>query len=786
MRDSQKTRKQLLNELAEARHQLEMLAAAEVERKKVGQDLKQSEEKFYKAFLSSPDMVIITSLKDGKYIEVNESFARITGYSRQELIGHTVDEFNLFVNPEEQQRMTRLLQERGSIRNEEFTFLIRSGEIRQWLCSAEIIDIDGDTCMIAVAADITELRKVEQALRESESKLAMAFRYTPQAIAITTVKDGKFIDANESFLRLTGFSHKELIGHTAGELNIWGNLADRQKIIKILHEKGRLDNQEFQFHFRSAGLHTMLISAEIINIGGEECIITSSTDVTERKKMEQALRDSEEKFSKAFTSSPNAVCLVSIDDSRFIEINGSFASFTGYTKKEIIGHTPNELNLWVNPDDMKKMTKSLQKMDRVVNTEIKSRMKSGEIRTGLFSAQTLDIGGARRMILVITDITEQVKDKEALRESEEKFSKAFRASPESIVITRLSDGAYLEVNDSFTRVFGFTREEAIGHKSRELDIWTQPGARKKMIRQLTKQGRVSNEEFQFRTKSGEIRTALFSSEQIEYDGEPCILSVTNDITEYKRMEAQALEVASLREVDRLRTELLANVSHELRTPLASIKGFATMLIDYDKRLTAEEKREYLETIDKNTDRLVELIEQLLEMSRLGTGMLSIKKSPANVINLCQTIISEARVRAPTHNFVFDLPLKLPIINIDDRRIRQVLDNVIDNAVKYSEAGTEITLSVRKTGKEMLFSVTDHGVGIPKKDLPYLFQGMFHSARGQKHGAAGAGLGLSICKGLVEAHGGKIWIESKEGVGTSCYFALPMNAAPTSDIAEMRK
>ena len=184
---------------------------------------------------------------------------------------------------------------------------------------------------------------------------------------------------------------------------------------------------------------------------------------------------------------------------------------------------------------------------------------------------------------------------------------------------------------------------------------SNPATVKKWFASSRNSGRISNEEYHFRTKSGEIRTVLFSAEQIEFEGEPCVLAVTNDITDYKRMEAQALEAENLREVDRLRTELLANVSHELRTPLASIKGFATMLLDYEKRLKRQEKREYLETIDKNADRLVELIEQLLEMSRLGVGMLSIKKTPADVIKLCQTIITEARVRAPGHNFVLDLP-----------------------------------------------------------------------------------------------------------------------------------
>jgi signal transduction histidine kinase len=299
-------------------------------------------------------------------------------------------------------------------------------------------------------------------------------------------------------------------------------------------------------------------------------------------------------------------------------------------------------------------------------------------------------------------------------------------------------------------------------------------------------GNVRNKEYLHRTKSGDIRTLLFSAVLIEFDGEPCALAMTNDITEYKRMEAEAHEAVNLRELDRLRTELLANVSHELRTPLAGIKGFATMLIDYDKKLTIKENREYLETIDKNTDRMVELIEQLLEMSRLGTGMLSIKKVPTDVINLCQTVIDEARVRAPKHSFALDLPPRLPTMFIDDKRIRQVLDNIINNAVKYSSAGTEIKISARTVDKEMLFSVTDHGVGIPEKDLPNLFQRMFHPSHLQKIGTGGAGLGLSFSKGLIEAHGGKIWIESKEGIGTRCYFTLPINGKHENNKAENSK
>ena len=495
----------------------------------------------------------------------------------------------------------------------------------------------------------------------------------------------------------------------------------------------------------------------------------------ERKKAGRELGQSEEKFSKAFHSSPEILAITTIKEGKYIDVNDSYTLRTGYSRDELIGNTTTAIHIWANADDRAKMTRMLQERSSVYNEEFDFRMKSGEIRTWMLSLEPITIGGEPCLIGVSVDITERKQMESALRESEEKYSKAFRASPEIISISRLSDGVFKEVNESFMRVFGYTRKEIISHKSLELGVWVTPDDREKMLKKLKEKGRVSNEEYLFRNKAGEIRTMLFSAEQIECDGEPCVLAVTNDITDHKRMEEQALEAENLRQVDRLRTELLANVSHELRTPLASIKGFATMLMDYDKRLTSLEKREYLETIDKNADRLVELIEQLLEMSRLGVGMLSIKKAPANILILCRTVIAEARVRAPDHIFTSDLPPKLPKINIDDRRIRQVLDNIIDNAVKYSNPGTEIALSLRKAGNELLFTVTDHGVGISKKDLPRLFHQMFHSPRGQKTGVPGAGLGLSICKGLIEVHGGKIWIESEEGVGTRCFFTLPMES-----------
>ena len=781
MRDSQKTRKQLLTELQEARRQLELLAEAEVERKQVGAELRQSEEKFYKAFLSSPDMIIISSISNSQYIDVNDSFVRTTGYSREELLGHTVDAINMFVNPTDRQRMMDDLRG-GSFRNEEYTFRMKSGETRQWLCSAEIINISGEPCMIAVATDITEIIKIQQALSESEQKLAIAFSSSPTAMSIISVDKSVFLDINDGMTQFLGYTKDEIIGRTPDELNLWVDRNDKRKMEKSLKETGTLVNLRIRSRTKSGKTRTGLFSAHSTEINGEKRMILTITDITEQIKAEEAIANEAILRRILIQNSRDGIVIM---DSRgkVFEANRKFAEMLGYSMEEIA-----QLHVW---DWDRQWTKqSLLEQIKAVNEdgdhfETYHKRKDGTIMNVEISTNGATIGNEKLVFCVCRDITERTLMEKALRESEEKFSTAFHASPEIVAITTIKDGRYVDINENYTHATGYTPAELIGHTAKSLGIWYKISDRIDMFKTLKEQGRITGKEYRFRIKSGEIRTWLFSGEPITISGEPCLMGSAIDITDRKLMEAQALEAENLREVDRLRRELLSNVSHELRTPLASIKGFATMLLDYGKRLKPGEKQEYLEIIDKNADRLVELIEQLLEMSRLGVGMLSIKKIPTNVISLCKSVITEARVRTKEHTFVLDLPGRLPKVEMDDRRIRQVLDNIIGNSVKYSNPGTEIVLSVRKNSGDLLFTITDHGSGIPKNDIPNVFDRMFYSKNKRKVGISGAGLGLSICKGLVEAHDGKIWIESQEGVGTKCFFTLPLKSkqAPGTEYVE---
>ena len=257
------------------------------------------------------------------------------------------------------------------------------------------------------------------------------------------------------------------------------------------------------------------------------------------------------------------------------------------------------------------------------------------------------------------------------------------------------------------------------------------------------------------------------------DGGITSIEVFRDTTERSQAEERIREMEILKELDRLRAELLANVSHELRTPLATIKGYSSLLLDYDKKLKRDERRQYLGAIDRASDRLSGLVSQLLDMSRLEAGRLTINKVPTSIRKLIREAVAEAGVSAPGHRFILKLTKRLPRISIDGNRIRQVLDNLISNAVKYSDEGTEVVISAQRVGNELLVSIADRGIGIPAEQLPRVFDRMFRVRQKIPSEVRGAGLGLSITKGLVELHEGRIWIESEEGKGTTSYFTLPI-------------
>jgi two-component system sensor histidine kinase KdpD len=244
--------------------------------------------------------------------------------------------------------------------------------------------------------------------------------------------------------------------------------------------------------------------------------------------------------------------------------------------------------------------------------------------------------------------------------------------------------------------------------------------------------------------------------------------------ENARLYKDASTVGALREADRLKTELLANVSHDLRTPLTSIKGYSTTILRHYQKLTDEEKRDFLKEIDRASDRLTELIENLLQLSKLEAGGFRMNKEPLAIDNLITNTIEDMQQKAQGHRFAMKSPKSLPLVEADPRRIRQVLDNLLGNAVKYSPEGTDISVLCEVDDRSLTVHVKDQGVGIAANELDRIFERFYQAASGtSSHKGGGVGLGLAICKGIIEAHDGRIWAQSELGKGSVFTFMLPL-------------
>ena len=232
------------------------------------------------------------------------------------------------------------------------------------------------------------------------------------------------------------------------------------------------------------------------------------------------------------------------------------------------------------------------------------------------------------------------------------------------------------------------------------------------------------------------------------------------------------DVTAERRLDEMKSHLLSTVSHELRTPLASIKGFATTLLRDDVQWDPATQREFLQIIDQEADRLSELIANLLAMSRLEAGVLRMDLDRVELPPLIEQVLEEMQPRGEGHTLAADVPATLPTVWADGRRVRQVLHNLIENALKYSSGG-EVTVRARCEGNAVQVSVSDQGIGIAPDQLERIFERFYQADSATTRRAGGVGLGLSICKGIVEAHGGRIWAESTPGRGSTFHFTLPM-------------
>ena len=366
---------------------------------------------------------------------------------------------------------------------------------------------------------------------------------------------------------------------------------------------------------------------------------------------------------------------------------------------------------------------------------------------------------------------------EALEASEAKYHTAFRASPDAIVIVSFQDSKILEVNDGFRRLFGFDREQAVGRTTLELGLWDNSADREEATARLIREGRVRELEALFRTRSGELVTAELSIELIELDGEPCTLTVMRDVSERTKVEKEREAFVEQLEAKNAELERFTyTVSHDLKSPLVTIRGFVGLLEKDILEGDAEGQRRDLERIDSAAETMARLLDELLELSRVGRVA-----DPAVKISLSELAKDAAELvatRIEERGVSLEIEPAMPQVFVDRPRWIEVFQNLLENAVKFmgDQPNPRIEIGVRhdEVGQlpgRLTVYVRDNGQGIERRFHDKIF-GLFDRL---DPSIEGTGIGLALAKRIIEVHGGTIWVES-EGPGKGSTFCLTLSEA----------
>ncbi|HXC50018.1 MAG TPA: PAS domain S-box protein [Candidatus Limnocylindrales bacterium] len=494
---------------------------------------------------------------------------------------------------------------------------------------------------------------------------------------------------------------------------------------------------------------------------------------------ERALRDNDERFRLATQTGK-----IGIWDWDIVanHISWSESLYTIYGIEP--GQT--ELNIEafearIHPDDRESVRASIARALREENapTEIEYRAlrADGKILWLFTTGKVVRVDGRPvRMTGATLDVTERKRAEIALRESEQRFSKAFNASPLSLTISSLVTGKLLEVNDTFVEITGYSRAEAIGKTTTELGVWAKPGDREEELAAVEAEGRLRNREYTFRMRNGREITGLLSAETIDVGGEPCALTVIQDITDRKQFEH------ALREADRRKDEFLATLAHELRNPLAPIRNGIEVLklapADSDKSSLV------LAMMDRQLAQMVRLVDDLLDVSRISRGKIELRTEPIELSDVVRSALETSRplIEEAGHRLVVELPDDTIVLDADFTRMSQVIANLLNNAARYTPRGGLVRLVVEASAEEAVIRVQDNGIGIPAPMLAQVFE-LFTQVDGSlAKSQSGLGIGLTIVKRLVEMHGGRVEAHSEgKGKGSEFVVRLPRMTARPGDM-----
>ena len=538
-------------------------------------------------------------------------------------------------------------------------------------------------------------------------------------------------------------------------------------------------------------------------------------EIGERKRVEEALRESEEKFRAIFEQAEDSILLIDVETGTLAEFNNSAHESLCYTREEFQKLRIPDFEVVESAEEVAMHLKNVVR-DGYHLFETRHRRKTGEIRDILVSTRAISIQGRDFVLSLWRDITErkraeaalveyqlhleelveertaelkianerlrdEIKQREhtgeALRESEERFRAIAEAVPIPVCISRQSDGVMLYANEHFGVLVGLHSHEVIGRET--LDFYYDAADRQFARDTMKRDGYLHNYEFRGRRSDGTVPWVVMSSQPLVFKGEKAYITGFYDVTRRREMEEElhalyqqekALRQQVEEEMSR-RVEFTRALAHELKTPL-------TPLLISSQTLVSELQEGPLlglaSNISRSASNLNVRIDELLDLARGEVGMLQLKPESLDLLDLLREVLDDLAPLASSRGqtLISELPSSLLPVWADRGRLRQVMMNLLNNALKFTPDGGEITLRAGEKRGNLVVEVRDTGPGIARDKLKLLFK-PYQPLERDKERLSGLGLGLSLCKLLIDLHGGKIWVRSHPGKGSTFSFSLPL-------------
>jgi len=710
----------------------------------------------------------------GKCTFINRAALEMIGYHAEEALGKNMHDLihHSFPDgssyPVEECFIFRPFRDAMSCRVDNEVMWRRDGTSFPSEYSSFPIITDGVTHGAVVTfTDITGRKQSEQSLRESESRYRLLFETNPQPMWVYDIETLSFLAVNEAAIHHYGYSRDEFLSMTIRDIRPPEDVPALIRAISDLNSESELTASSWRHCRRDGSIIDVEITAHTLNFAGRRAELVLSTDITERKRAEQALRESESRYKTLFDGATDSIMILETERGKagnIVAANQAAAKTTGYTSEELLKlniadlRTPLQASLV--EDDFERVANGER-----LTFEILRRRKDGTTFPIEINTSVLSIEGKRYILDFARDLTQRKKmEKEVTM-----LAQAVRSIQEAVVITN-PEGQIIFVNNAAVGVFGYEPDEAIG---KHVTMLHATGNSPEFVEDVISSAKASLWEGEMlnRRKDGTEFPIHLSASDIQDENGQCIaiIGVSQDITERKRsMEELQNAKEEAEAASRAKSEFLANMSHEIRTPMNGIVGMTELALDTD--LTAEQ-REYLKLVKLSADSLLRVINDILDFSKIEAGKLELELAEFSLQDTVDTVMKAMGVRADQKGLELAYYMRPGVPELivgDEGRLRQILVNLVGNAIKFTDTGEvvmRVDVDARDDAQVVLhFCVRDTGIGVPIEKQALIFDSFTQADGSTTRKYGGTGLGLAISAQLVRAMNGEIWIESPALVG----------------------